>query len=181
MCCGRTGGALTRCQNKNCRKKFCEHCLKKFYKEGPVPPGDKTWRCPSCRKICCCAACRRRKMREAGQLPPSTKKPTKVPGPKKPKDSMRKDKTVLHHMVNGGMPPGDDISDDSDDSSSDSSDGGGDTTSESFTREFQLLFALSNTPALKKFIRYLLLRADLNEEQKADSVANLLRSHVAQA
>ena len=73
--------ALTYCtsnldkKNKSCRKKFCEHCLKKFYKESPAGIPDKNnWRCPSCRKICCCAACRRRKQRETGTLPlPSSK------------------------------------------------------------------------------------------------------------
>lgn len=65
--------ALTYCtsnldkKNKKCRKKFCGHCLKKFYKETPQAIADKTsWRCPSCRKLCCCAACRRRKTKEAG-------------------------------------------------------------------------------------------------------------------
>jgi Zinc-finger domain of monoamine-oxidase A repressor R1 len=69
----RNFSALTYCtgnldrKNKNCRKKFCEHCLKKFYKEDPNDVKDRNlWKCPSCRKICCCAACRRRKTREAG-------------------------------------------------------------------------------------------------------------------
>lgn len=60
-------------KNKNaiCRKKFCEHCLKKFYRENAYPPGTSghsgaTWKCPSCRKICCCAACRRREQRDDG-------------------------------------------------------------------------------------------------------------------
>lgn len=54
--------ALTYCtsnldQKKKCRKKFCGHCLKKFYKESPLLIPDKNnWKCPSCRKICCCAA-----------------------------------------------------------------------------------------------------------------------------
>lgn len=63
--------ALTYCtslldkKNKKCRKKFCGHCLKKFYKELPAAPSEKgTWECPSCRRICCCAACRRRKDKE---------------------------------------------------------------------------------------------------------------------
>lgn len=67
----RNFGALLYCtsnldkKNKRCRKKFCGHCLKKFYKESSVPADKTTWRCPSCRKICCCAACRRRKTKEA--------------------------------------------------------------------------------------------------------------------
>ena len=63
-------------KNKNaiCRKKFCEHCLKKFYRENAYPPGTSghsgaTWKCPSCRKICCCAACRRREQRDDGEGP----------------------------------------------------------------------------------------------------------------
>ena len=61
--------SLGKKKNAVCRKKFCEHCLKKFYRELPHPPGvgaggnTTVWKCPSCRKICCCAACRRREMR----------------------------------------------------------------------------------------------------------------------
>ena len=55
-------------KNKNavCRKKYCEHCLKKFYRESPITANGQVWKCPSCRKICCCAACRRREMRGSG-------------------------------------------------------------------------------------------------------------------
>lgn len=41
-----------------CRKKYCEICLKKFYKEDP-PEFDEDWLCPACRDLCTCAACRR--------------------------------------------------------------------------------------------------------------------------
>jgi hypothetical protein len=64
--------ALTYCtskldkKNKRCRKKFCGHCLRKFYKESAEMLDKNTWRCPSCRKICCCAACKRRKTKETG-------------------------------------------------------------------------------------------------------------------
>jgi hypothetical protein len=59
--------ALTYCtssldkKSKRCRKKFCGHCLQKFYQENAaaITPAME-WICPSCRKICCCAACRRR-------------------------------------------------------------------------------------------------------------------------
>ena len=79
----RNDSALTYCtsnldkKNKRCRKKFCGHCLKKFYKETPQGIPDRTtWKCPSCRKICCCAACRRRKQRDSGGfIPPATTKP----------------------------------------------------------------------------------------------------------
>jgi len=68
----RSYGDLTYCtsslhkKNKNavCRKKYCEHCLKKFYKIDKTELTGQVWKCPSCRKICCCAACRRREMRE---------------------------------------------------------------------------------------------------------------------
>lgn len=46
-----------------CRKKYCSHCLTKFYNEQPMPgnvQAGQSWKCPACRKICCCAACRRR-------------------------------------------------------------------------------------------------------------------------
>lgn len=79
----RNDSALTYCtsnldkKNKRCRKKFCGHCLKKFYKETPQGIPDRTtWKCPSCRKICCCAACRRRKQRDSGfAVPPTASKP----------------------------------------------------------------------------------------------------------
>jgi hypothetical protein len=76
--------ALTYCtsnldkKNKKCRKKFCGHCLKKFYKENAADITEgMRWRCPSCRKICCCAACRRRKQRdlENGNTPGKPKPP----------------------------------------------------------------------------------------------------------
>jgi len=70
----RNFGHLTYCtsnldkKNKKCRKKFCSHCLKKFYKESASAIADKgSWKCPSCRRICCCAACRRRKNKEAAK------------------------------------------------------------------------------------------------------------------
>eukprot|EP00808_Paulinella_micropora_P030991 g78625.t1 len=81
--------ALTYCtsnldkKNKKCRKKFCGHCLKKFYKENPGTIPDKTaWKCPSCRKICCCAACRRRKQKDMGGGTPEKERAR--PKPKKP-------------------------------------------------------------------------------------------------
>jgi hypothetical protein len=87
----RNDSALTYCtsnldkKNKKCRKKFCGHCLKKFYKETPQGIPDRTaWKCPSCRKICCCAACRRRKQRDSGSFVPSSAskpKPSKKPMP----------------------------------------------------------------------------------------------------
>lgn len=70
----RNYNALTYCtasldkKSKKCRKKFCGHCLKKFYKENPTAIASKggDWQCPSCRKICCCAACKRRKTKGVG-------------------------------------------------------------------------------------------------------------------
>ncbi len=52
-------------KNKGCRKKYCEHCLKKFYHEdaGEIPDRNK-WSCPSCRKLCTCAACRRKDQKD---------------------------------------------------------------------------------------------------------------------
>jgi len=56
---------LDKKKKQKCRKKYCEHCLRKFYRESPAQINEKpTWKCPSCRKICCCAACRRREMRD---------------------------------------------------------------------------------------------------------------------
>lgn len=46
---------------RQCRKKFCDGCLDKFY-NGASPEAGKEdkWQCPSCRGFCCCAACVRR-------------------------------------------------------------------------------------------------------------------------
>lgn len=73
----RNYGDLTYCtsslnkKNKSavCRKKYCEHCLSKFYRELPqkqssLNGNNSVWKCPSCRKICCCAACRRRETKQ---------------------------------------------------------------------------------------------------------------------
>lgn len=50
-----------------CCYRYCDHCLKKFYKESPAAIHEKaTWICPSCIGICCCAACLRRKTRFEG-------------------------------------------------------------------------------------------------------------------
>lgn len=48
-------------KNKHCRKKYCEGCLKKFYKEDVTDAMRTSWTCPSCRQSCTCAACRRRR------------------------------------------------------------------------------------------------------------------------
>lgn len=58
-------------KNKSCRKKYCEHCLRKFYQEDANDIPDKnSWACPSCRKLCCCAACRRKDHRESPMASP---------------------------------------------------------------------------------------------------------------
>lgn len=43
-----------------CRKKYCNHCLTKFYQDIPTLRNEQGWLCPFCRDMCCCAACRRR-------------------------------------------------------------------------------------------------------------------------
>lgn len=56
---------LDNSKKKTCRKKYCEHCLSKFYKEAVASERQKaSWVCPSCRKICCCAACRRKEHKD---------------------------------------------------------------------------------------------------------------------
>jgi len=53
-------------QIRECRKKYCNRCLNKFYNE--TAPQKQVaafsvneWVCPSCRLICSCASCRRRR------------------------------------------------------------------------------------------------------------------------
>lgn len=65
---------LSMCSNKHakerggirrtCRKKFCDHCLDRFY--GELPPtirhdAASDWECPACRGFCTCAACKKRR------------------------------------------------------------------------------------------------------------------------
>lgn len=71
----RTHNGLSFCNNqlpkKNksagamCRKKYCDHCLKKFYQTDP-PTGEDalTWKCPACNNQCSCAACRKKGQKE---------------------------------------------------------------------------------------------------------------------
>lgn len=53
-----------------CRKKYCRHCLSKFYNDAAAPaPGKKaSWRCPSCNNACNCAACIGRKVEHDSNL-----------------------------------------------------------------------------------------------------------------
>lgn len=55
----RTGG-----DKRQCRKKFCSTCLKKFYQDSLEASKMPQWTCPSCRGICTCAACARVTKRE---------------------------------------------------------------------------------------------------------------------
>ena len=53
--------------NKPCRKKFCNHCLGKFYNVTirPNPNNEATWTCPWCLDVCVCAACNNKKAKLA--------------------------------------------------------------------------------------------------------------------
>lgn len=56
-------------KNKTCRKKYCESCLRKFYREdAPTLTQKASWTCPSCRKLCCCAACRRKDQKDKAPM-----------------------------------------------------------------------------------------------------------------
>lgn len=46
---------------RNCRKKFCQGCLTKFYGDSIENSHKAGWICPSCRGICRCAACARKR------------------------------------------------------------------------------------------------------------------------
>lgn len=219
--------ALTYCtsnldnKKKNCRKKFCEHCLKKFYKESPHSIPDKTnWRCPSCRKICCCAACRRRKMKDAGQIPlddddddddehvkplkkiksssngsSSTHRPhghvhshkksshSDSKSHKSHKSHHEKHRTKRHMffdtMIYTHGSSGSD-SDSSDESTSDEDE----YSPEAIRRhneQLATLYAVSQTDRVNKFIGYIMERNDISNEQKVETIANLLRSSLTQS
>eukprot|EP00954_Amorphochlora_amoebiformis_P022416 1353189-Amorphochlora_amoeboformis.AAC.2 len=69
-------------KKKTCRKKYCEHCLRKFYNEPHIPPKNKaSWICPSCRRICCCAACRRKELKQGGTLTGNNRKSNRFSRP----------------------------------------------------------------------------------------------------
>lgn len=233
--------ALTYCtsnldkKTKRCRKKFCEHCLRKFYKEQPPPHCDKNvWKCPSCRKICCCAACRRRKLREAGAIVPNPqrmKKTTSVKhsngytqphtlqtvhapygqpahaGVHGPHNAQRPHTSGVqqHGGVFGG--PGanpsnnrspnlgsqlnyfpsllqhfEDFSSEDDGSDAEPinpSDPQAQADAHAaFNQEFDLLQRVSQTPTVRKHIQYILQRTDITDNQKVETIANLLRGSV---
>jgi Zinc-finger domain of monoamine-oxidase A repressor R1 len=64
---GKKRAASGREKRSDCRKKYCDQCLMKFYRETPPlkrQHPSSNWPCPSCRGICRCAACRRQKERQ---------------------------------------------------------------------------------------------------------------------
>lgn len=72
-----TSNLKKKSKGAQCRKKYCDHCLTKFYKDVISLPDGPDWKCPSCRGLCCCAACRRRdKLND-----PSLKSPSSSPSP----------------------------------------------------------------------------------------------------
>jgi len=55
----RASGMLA-CCNKDCTRRFCEHCLSKSIGDDVNPQTSSAWEsgqwhCPVCRKLCCCA------------------------------------------------------------------------------------------------------------------------------
>ncbi|KAJ1482950.1 hypothetical protein T484DRAFT_2624849 [Baffinella frigidus] len=55
----RASGMLA-CCNKDCTRRFCEHCLSKSIGDDVNPQTSPAWiggqwHCPVCRKLCCCA------------------------------------------------------------------------------------------------------------------------------
>ena len=55
----RASGMLA-CCNKDCTRRFCEHCLSKSIGDDVNPQTSSAWvngqwHCPVCRKLCCCA------------------------------------------------------------------------------------------------------------------------------
>lgn len=138
-------------KKKKCRKKYCEHCLKKFYRELPAEASEKpTWKCPSCRKICCCAACRRREQRHAALAGGS----------------------VMRAGV--GMGVGADYP-----SYAEGGSGGPfnpfGQRPENATNSFKALYAIAQMPSVKKHIKYILGRQDITDKQRVESIATLLR------
>ena len=65
--CANLFSKRTKPEKRVCRKKFCETCLKKFYKDNLADIVGKSWICASCRGVCCCAACTRQGSKKAGK------------------------------------------------------------------------------------------------------------------
>eukprot|EP00475_Leptophrys_vorax_P028386 TRINITY_DN4100_c0_g1_i1.p1 TRINITY_DN4100_c0_g1~~TRINITY_DN4100_c0_g1_i1.p1 ORF type:complete len:305 (+),score=79.19 TRINITY_DN4100_c0_g1_i1:324-1238(+) len=141
-------------KNKGCRKKYCDHCLKKFYHEdvGEIPDKEN-WSCPSCRKLCCCAACRRKEQKD---------RPLQY----------GYDNTLpfFPHGVpsTSGAGAASGLQESAHSSSS--------NTSETLSEKFQVLYAVAQTPDMQKVISDILARRDLPDPEKVESIANLLRS-----
>lgn len=54
--------SMLACENTECARRFCEHCLKTHFNTVTPSDGksvheliDGKWSCPICRKVCCCA------------------------------------------------------------------------------------------------------------------------------
>jgi hypothetical protein len=54
--------SMLACENTECARRFCEHCLKTHFSTVTPSDGkgvheliDGKWSCPICRKVCCCA------------------------------------------------------------------------------------------------------------------------------
>eukprot|EP00469_Lotharella_globosa_P015868 CAMPEP_0167823616 /NCGR_PEP_ID=MMETSP0112_2-20121227/8236_1 /TAXON_ID=91324 /ORGANISM="Lotharella globosa, Strain CCCM811" /LENGTH=246 /DNA_ID=CAMNT_0007725285 /DNA_START=9 /DNA_END=750 /DNA_ORIENTATION=- len=161
-------------KKKKCRKKYCDHCLSKFYGEKPPKESEsEAWRCPSCRKTCCCAACRRRREVTRPQDVESRTAPSHrtVPVPAQarhstqsvsPASSMATEPTPIKTSANPFARAA------MDSSSSDS-------TESSRRSVFETLYAIAQLPSVKKHIKYILRRNDVTDEQKKETIASLLR------
>jgi len=50
-------------RTRDCRKKYCQKCLRSFYQTVNIPPD---WMCPGCCDVCSCAECKRKRGRSPG-------------------------------------------------------------------------------------------------------------------
>eukprot|EP01083_Nonionella_stella_P098566 277209_1 len=148
--------------NKSCRKKYCEHCLRKFYSEEVEKDARHIWVCASCRKICCCAACRRReaKDKEPGFDDPVYESYTKTYSPIQ-KREIEDDGTA-----------------DPDYSPSHSQERELPEVPSNGNPSFALLYAVAQMPVVREHIHQILAREDINDGQKVESIASLLRGAV---
>jgi hypothetical protein len=152
-------------KSKGCRKKYCEHCLRKFYREEVSEiPDRSTWSCPSCRKICCCAACRRKEQKDKLVSVPCAVLTAQGPGGSFPFSSPGD----AFYPGSAAVPfPSGDLAlgvASPDDASSQTS--------------FALLYAVAQMPSVQKLINDILKRTDITDSEKVESIATLLRSAV---
>eukprot|EP00475_Leptophrys_vorax_P003677 TRINITY_DN12156_c0_g1_i1.p1 TRINITY_DN12156_c0_g1~~TRINITY_DN12156_c0_g1_i1.p1 ORF type:complete len:722 (-),score=157.48 TRINITY_DN12156_c0_g1_i1:402-2489(-) len=176
-------------KNKSCRKKYCEHCLKKFYHEDAKDIPDRgNWSCPSCRKLCCCAACRRKDNRESPMMSPFESPVPFLPRAGTPASipSLMVAAAAAASVsgAGGGKVVANGVAARTSATTSATSTPmlGPASAQSSTTAEvnngFAMMYAASMIPAMQKTISETLARKDLSDNQKVELISSMLQQRV---